>query len=143
MNVRPEALRASVRLHKPSGRRRRNEIPRRRRKNLAANAFDGVIYRSFNVLTRKFLPFFCAAGPALTRGAGAPCLVPRLREPFGLASRLREPAASCIRSGGVSLRMPRQPYGLPRASEPFGFLGGSASPSVLLRYIIFLSKNEL
>ena len=74
----------------------------------------------------------CAAGPALTRGAGALCLVPPFASPGGLAPVLHKPAAtltqrqshalSCFAASRTALRRFAS-----RASEPFGFLGGSGS----------------
>ncbi len=54
----------------------------RRRKS-----FEHVVTKSFKVpFTPYWIDFivFCAAGPALTRGAGAPRLASLAAEPFGL-----------------------------------------------------------
>ncbi len=79
-------------LHKPSGRRRRNEIPLPAAQNFVIRYLDAGLDNCLchDRKIRRFL----RRRPRALRGAGAPCLVPRLREPFGLASWLREPAAS-------------------------------------------------
>ncbi len=75
-------------LHKPSGRRRRNFIPRRRRKNSVGKCFDNGFGDFFNASTGKILPFFAPPAPRLRRGAGAPCLVPQATRALAVSLRV-------------------------------------------------------
>ncbi len=106
------------------GRRRGAKLRGRRRKNYSGKCFDAG-FTVIHALAEQ-TAVFCAAGSALSRGpappclparlhkparlaSGGACLVSRLREPFGLASRLRQPAALRLCYGR---RLPS------RASEP-------------------------
>ena len=94
-----------ARLHKPAGRRRRN-------KHSAAGGAKGLDIMIYN-LQCFFNPppsnsAFLRRRPALTRGAGAPCLVSRLRQPCGLPPQLREPPLASPFAALGALWSPRE-----------------------------------
>ena len=92
---------------------------------ISGNYFRCRIYQLFNALKKNSV-VFCAAGPALTRGAGAPCLVSRATKPlaaFATLGRLRSssPAPAALRSAYArawSLRLPIANSTHPRLVSP-------------------------
>ncbi len=95
---------------------------------------------------------FCAAGPALTRGAGAPCLASRPRNPsvssaatgatFGVSlRRLRSPLAPLLRSGAAGLLRRLGKPALPGANALAALVFPRCSTS--LRLPLTLAKAAL
>ena len=75
----------------------------RRRKILRQLTTNDLKFRLCH--SRKTLPGFCAAGPALTRGAGALCLATLLRKPAASESQRTGRALFPFARFGAALRL--------------------------------------
>ncbi len=129
-------------LHKPSGRRRRNENSAAGgAKRFSGQCFDAGFIDNPTPRQGKFCRFFAPPAPRLARrrrplscsaGYEALCRLATLGG-CGLLRLLRQPVPVCLRGFGSRLRrLPSQ------ASEPFGFLGRRRTRRAVSPLFVFL-----